>query len=384
MRELEPWRGTPRLLTPAPVVARCRQLRQDGDWRAACAAAGFQVDIDLDDVAARYDVEARRRIEDELAALAPDLLRQYLTFEDLEYHGNHVLSPSATPYTWSWTEPALMVTNPRPPNGRRRPRLTVIGPSELPTHVTCPVWMWRADAMAERRDAYAVGAEWTTKDLQPHRRGELSRHDLHPLVHDALYPDQVRSPVPARWEWPAVKVRCGQSWHDMRITGGRLVTLAHSEDEIAREFVLGGLTGPMLGCALVCHQWRTGEPRLPKLLRRARHQFFQHVRYGHTDDVVDMLDAGFDLGVVDPAGASLLHHLYRLDEDRVWPRLQAAGLNVNARDYQDRTPLHYAADADAPDIMALLVNAGADPRLTDHRGQLAADTLATATTRRVR
>lgn len=385
MRQLEPWRGTRRRSTPASVIAACTRLRHDGDWRGACLTAGFQLDIDLADIADRFGEQGRKLIDDDLSALAPDLLRQYLA---AEYHEpghpyrTYPLERSAPPSGSPSKDPVLVVTAPRPPNGRQRPRLTVLGPDHRPDRVgrPLPVWCWRADAVTERRAAYTADAE-ARPEVGLLRRGELSRHDLHPLVHDVLYPDQVQSPQPTRWGWPAVKVRCDHTWHDVQITGGRLVTLAHTDDEIAREFVLGGLTGPMLGCAIICDQWLTGEGRLPKRLRRARSQFFQHVWYGHTEDVLDMMDAGFDIGVTDAAGATLTHYLHRLDENRLLPRIRAVGLSLDARDHRGRTPLHYAAEADAPDIMTLLVSAGADPRLTDQAGRTPQDVL-TRTTQR--
>jgi hypothetical protein len=200
--------------------------------------------------------------------------------------------------------------------------------------------------------------------------GAVAAHELHPLVFAALRPGEVQQPATLRWEFPAVRVRCGRAWHDVQVREGRLVALAHTEVEIQRETALGGLGGPVRGCAAALRDWRTGYGRLPKRLRWQRDRLFHCARGGRTDLVLSMLDAGFDPGVVGGGGVTLLHLLARLDHERLLPRLLAAGLPINGPDKEGATPLHHAERAGADDVVAALHEVGANPGLTDRFGRL--------------
>ncbi|GIH19494.1 ankyrin repeat domain-containing protein [Rugosimonospora africana] len=367
----DPWRGTPPGHATAATVATCTRLRHGGDWRAACAAAGFHVDVDFDAARAAYGPDVVRRLTADLGELVPDLLWQYLP--DL-FHTRLsldprvvVLSPVARASGSPPKPPALVVTLASEPDTVRRPRLTLAHQDRLPRHSirTLPAACWRAGAVAERRDAYTVPEPYAAGEVDALRVGAMSPDDLHPLVHDALYPDRVRAPVAPSWTWPPVRVRCGAVWHEVRIVDGRLDTPAHDDREIDREFTFGGLGGPMGGCASAVRAWRTGEGRLPKRLRWQRVDFFRHALYGHTDDVLAMLDAGFDVAARDGAGATLMHYLGRVDHRRLWPRLRAAGLPVDTRDHQGGTPLRHAVALQSEEVVTLLLDAGADPHAID-------------------
>jgi hypothetical protein len=154
-------------------------------------------------------------------------------------------------------------------------------------------------------------------------------------------------------------------WHEVRIVDGRLDTPAHDDREIDREFAFGGLGGAMGGCAAAAWGWRTGRGRLPRRLRWQRIDFFLHARNGHTDDVMAMLDAGFDVAARDSTGATLMHYLGRVDHRQLWPRLRAARLPVDSRDHRGRTPLRHAVELQAEEVVVLLLDAGADPHAID-------------------
>jgi hypothetical protein len=369
----DPWRGTPVRHAPAATISACTRLRHSGDWRGACVEAGFHVDIDLGVIMAGYGAAAARRLEADLGELAPDLLWQYLPDE---FHvlttsiSVVVLSPLAEPAGTRPTPPALTISLPPEPDLARGPLLAVGDPGTLSKWCTVlPVWCWRADAVTERRDAYTALDRRVGGEVTSLREGRMSPDDLHPLVHDVLYPGRAQVPVVTRWEWPAVRVRCGSGWHEVRIAGGRLTTLAHDDDEVAREWAIGELGGPMPGCVSVLRAWATGRGRLPKRLRWQRGDFFRHARYGHTDDVLAMLDAGFDIAARDGAGATLVHYLGRVDHRRLWPRLRDAGLPLDTRDHEGRTPLNYAVALRNEDVVALLLDVGADPHVADVNGR---------------
>ncbi|MDI1465150.1 ankyrin repeat domain-containing protein [Catellatospora sp. KI3] len=173
--------------------------------------------------------------------------------------------------------------------------------------------------------------------------------------------------------WPLVRVRCLGVWHGMQVSGGRLVTHAHSDQEISRELALSGLGGPIRGCAAVVKTWRTGYGRLPNQLRRQRNELFRAARDGDTDTVLAMIDAGFDATVVDGLGATLLHVLPHLDHERLLPLLLAAGLAVNGPDKAGETPLHHAYAASSRAVVAALYAAGADTSARDSLGRVPAE-----------
>ena len=209
------------------------------------------------------------------------------------------------------------------------------------------------------------------------RFGDLDPDDLHPLVHEALFPGREQ-----RWrlrrphEPELIRVRCGGQWHTVLATGGHLRAPRHGDDEMRREFVLGGLGGPLSGCAAAVRGWRTGERPMPKDVRKDRQTLFAQALHGDTDGLLARLADGLDPGLRAPGGGNLLHRLAHLDHDRILPVLLAAGLSLEERDHEGRTPLHAAAESAAEATMAALVAAGADPGALDNRGRTPAKVLA--------
>lgn len=69
-------------------------------------------------------------------------------------------------------------------------------------------------------------------------------------------------------------------------------------------------------------------------------------------------------------GRSLLHVLNLVDHEPLLPRLLAAGLDLEARDSQDKTPLFVAvADGGSPALVEALLDAGARIDVEDHMEQ---------------
>ncbi|TDC37877.1 ankyrin repeat domain-containing protein [Micromonospora sp. 15K316] len=193
--------------------------------------------------------------------------------------------------------------------------------------------------------------------------GALSAGELHPLVHEALFPgrDQHR-PATRPETGKEFRVRCGGDWHLLRSTGGHLSTGHHDAAEIERELLLARLGGPITGCANAVRAWRTGGKAVPKEIRRVRADLLARLFHGDTDTVLAFVAAGLDPELRDGTGGTLLHWLSHLDHVRALPALLAAGLSLDARDGEGDTPLHRAAAAGAEDVMAALVDAGADRR----------------------
>ncbi|WP_212832363.1 ankyrin repeat domain-containing protein [Catellatospora sp. TT07R-123] len=366
----------PQPLRPATsVIAACTAARLAGDWEGACLAVGLRPVVDLALVEASWGEAAARELAESLAQLAPDLMQQYLRsdYRGWNSYATVVLTGESAAFLSIPRRPVplpdgpvLALTGPVSKSEGVGAYLAVTTPDRLPSSwQALPVWCWRADAVDERREAYLSGREQARGDLEAFASGALDLADLHPLVFEALYPGEVQPRAEYTWDWPAVRVRCGRGWHRVQVADGRLALLDHTDDEIRRESALAALGGPVPGCVTVLRTWRSGQGRLPGELHRIRQPLFEYAFAGHTDVVVAMLDAGFDPAVADGNGRNLLHYLARLDGVRLLPRLLAAGLAVGGRDRHGVTALHLAAARRAGDLIAALVEAGAEPGTAD-------------------
>ncbi|MEU1982004.1 hypothetical protein [Nocardia sp. NPDC019395] len=72
------WQRVREYAVPPSMIEAATARRHIGDWAGACAAAGFDVDIDLRSLARSHGREVAARIRADLRHLAPDLLRWHL------------------------------------------------------------------------------------------------------------------------------------------------------------------------------------------------------------------------------------------------------------------------------------------------------------------
>ncbi|MFD8820472.1 hypothetical protein ACFV23_55615, partial [Streptomyces sp. NPDC059627] len=72
------WRRVREFAVPPAMIETATARRTAGDWAGACAAAGFDVDLDLRGLARTWGRDVRDRIRADLRRLAPDLLRWHL------------------------------------------------------------------------------------------------------------------------------------------------------------------------------------------------------------------------------------------------------------------------------------------------------------------
>ncbi|MGY5116716.1 hypothetical protein ACWC2H_12820 [Streptomyces sp. 900105755] len=72
------WRRVREFAVPPAMIETATARRTAGDWAGACAAAGFDVDLDLRELARARGRDVRERIRADLRRLAPDLLRWHL------------------------------------------------------------------------------------------------------------------------------------------------------------------------------------------------------------------------------------------------------------------------------------------------------------------
>lgn len=96
---------------------------------------------------------------------------------------------------------------------------------------------------------------------------------------------------------------------------------------------------------------------------------------GDEEQVRSLLDAGFDPGLADRQGMTPLHFAaqeYAVDAARA---LLDAGVSVDAQDRTGRSPLHIATfnSKGRGDVIGLLREHGADPRLANLSGQSSLD-----------
>ncbi|MFI6007865.1 ankyrin repeat domain-containing protein [Streptomyces sp. NPDC051243] len=201
-------------------------------------------------------------------------------------------------------------------------------------------------------------------DLDLMRVGGVAAEQLHPLVRESLFPAlQVpQGPVgPPGPTAPApVRVRCRGEWHEVAFRPGGLLRMPHSDAEQQRERAMRAFGGAVAGCFAVEQTWTSGEGRLPKALRAQRDELFMRAQHGDTPGVLELLDAGVDPRVRDAGGRTLLHVLNLLDHRTLLPRLLAEGLDLEARDQRERTPLFVAVnDLGSKELVEALVAAGA-------------------------
>ncbi|MBT2405187.1 MULTISPECIES: ankyrin repeat domain-containing protein [unclassified Streptomyces] len=193
-------------------------------------------------------------------------------------------------------------------------------------------------------------------DLELVRTGRITPRELHPLVAAALFPDAGPAILPAGPGEPEpVRVRCRGGWHEVRSRRG-VLDLPHTPEEQQRERAMRAFGGAVAGCFAVQESWVSGEGRLPRALRAQRQELFLRAQHGDTPGVVAMLDAGVDPRIRDSRRRGLLHVLHQLDHRALLPRLLAAGLDLEAKDSAQRTPLlsavHWGGSADL--VRALL------------------------------
>ena len=72
------WRRVREFAVPPSMIETATARRLAGDWAGACAAAGFDVDINLRSVARAHGRELAAQVRADLRRLAPDLLRWHL------------------------------------------------------------------------------------------------------------------------------------------------------------------------------------------------------------------------------------------------------------------------------------------------------------------
>lgn len=222
-----------------------------------------------------------------------------------------------------------------------------------------------ADRDDVKGEPFLAEALWRRlPDLDLLRAEGAAPEQLHPLVREALFPAFRAPRSPARPQGPtapaSVRVRCRGEWHEVAFRPGGLLRMPHSDEEQQRERAMRAFGGAVAGCFAVEQTWTSGLGRLPKALRAHRTELFLRAQHGDTPGVLELLDAGVDPRVRDATGRTLLHVLNLLDHETLLPRLLAEGLDLEARDRRERTPLFVAVnDLGSTALVEALVAAGA-------------------------
>ncbi|MGW6495275.1 hypothetical protein [Nonomuraea angiospora] len=351
---------------PASLTEWVTLLHERGEVEAAFAAVG----IDLD--AAPFEVEPYYGVSrvDPLDVLA----RMPLALTRLEAEIRRLAASAGTDRFWL-------------PYRQYAALLFETGGSEAGLSVRVVEF----EMGSEPADAVLPEACWRRlPDLDLLRDGYPPER-LHPLVREALFPSRAVPGVPVAPSGPElpkpVRIRCRGEWHEVSFRDG-VLDIPHSAQEQQRESAMRAFGGAIAGCFAVRHAWTSGTGRLPKALRDQRGELFSRVQHGDLPGVLRLLDAGVDPRVRDGRRRTLLHLLHlldpgvdpsvpgrhrreaahrlrHLDHDGLLGRLLAAGLDIDARDEDQRTPLFSAICGDGSvALVHALLTAGARIDLT--------------------
>ncbi|RLN90301.1 hypothetical protein BBJ28_00021486 [Nothophytophthora sp. Chile5] len=107
------------------------------------------------------------------------------------------------------------------------------------------------------------------------------------------------------------------------------------------------------------------EPDLNSTVRHSEKPLFDAVRADNVEMVKVLIAYGADVSGRDPADSTVLHISVKYGASRVLTALKASSIreDVNARDAQGNTALHYAADCAQLDVVRTLLAMGADANL---------------------
>ncbi|MGI5200617.1 hypothetical protein ACQEU6_03290 [Spirillospora sp. CA-108201] len=328
---------------PAAFTEWVTLLHERGEVEAAFATAGIDLDTAPVEIDPYYQVSSVDPVE--VFARTP------LAPSRLEAEIRRLAAAAGTDQFWiPYRQYAAIVFETGGADAGLRARVVEVEPGDEPADVVLAEACWRR-----------------LPDLDLLRDG-FPPERLHPLVRDALFPERAPDEAPAAppaADLPApVRVRCRGEWHETSFRDG-VLHIPHSAEERRRESAMRAFGGAVAGCFAAQSAWTTGQGRLPKALRHQRDELFALVQHGDLPGVVRLLDAGVDPHVRDGQGRTLLHLLHLLDPgadphvigDRrrasahaLWhldhggllARLLRAGLDVDARDREQRTPLFAA------------------------------------------
>lgn len=188
------WPRVREFAVPASMIETATARRHAGDWAGACAAAGFDVDFRLRDVARAHGRHVAARLRADLRQLAPDLLRWHLP----RIAPDGLLRPGLTVALARYGSPARSEAAGRDGSAGQVEAAgpdEAVGPDEAsPVYLvarTAPAW---ADAGQRISLALWDGSLPTAGDRRhPHPRPDRRfRFDLHRHLWDARRTDELR------------------------------------------------------------------------------------------------------------------------------------------------------------------------------------------------
>jgi hypothetical protein len=164
------WLRVREFAVPPSLIETATARRSAGDWAGACAAAGFDVDLDLRAVARVHGRDLAARIRADLRHLAPDLLRWHLP----RVAPDGLLRPGVT------IALARYATGDR--DGERAPHLVVrTAPAwaDAGQRISLALWDGGPDARAgARHHPHPRPARWFRLDLHRHLWDARRAHEL--------------------------------------------------------------------------------------------------------------------------------------------------------------------------------------------------------------
>lgn len=94
---------------------------------------------------------------------------------------------------------------------------------------------------------------------------------------------------------------------------------------------------------------------------------FQAVRRNDADAFYSQID-NVNINQIDEEGQNLLHEAVAFHNNLLGKELIARNINVNHKDMNSRTPLHYAANSKEIELSKLILNSGGDLNIEDKYG----------------
>ncbi|WP_395109851.1 ankyrin repeat domain-containing protein [Actinomadura sp. SCN-SB] len=325
--------------TPVGLAEHVTLLQDQGEIKAAFDAAGIDLELQNLDLPARYRAENTTLVSG--LPIAPSRLVEEAKRLGRRYRRFRIQT--------RWPS-SLVVSLGRPP------RAALVSNNKVDDELrVLPDPAWRR-----------------LPDLDLLRAGLITPEELHPLVRSALFPARppAEGPVgpPDPPPFTPLRVRCQGDWHLVQVRDGDLRT-SHTAKEEQREAAMRALGGEVTGCFAVRHIWHGGDGRLPRDLRAQRRDIFLRAQHGDAPGILRLLDAGADPFVRDGRKRTLLHYIHMVDHEELLPRLLEAGLDLEAKEQGDRTPLHMAVDGYGSEaVIRALIDAGARIDIVDGWG----------------
>ncbi|GAA3448916.1 hypothetical protein GCM10018962_07490 [Dactylosporangium matsuzakiense] len=289
--------GGPDFLTSPPLL-----LDESGHHAEAWSAAGYDLEVQL-----FQDRWGRDRV-DPAAYTDPDRRRQAV---------DKALSWLRPAYAYLPTAAQGLAGDPGLVRIDMRGRRLVLDLDSRRVRLLSRVPYHREDDKRRRAEIEAFGAELSKvpplpliqarrpSELTALLRSEISPNDLHPLIHQTLFPCRPGPHHPPRSPLrTTIKIRCGTATHTVEMRDNQIV-IPHTADEIARERTLIALGGTHIGCLAAVDGWSNPRVPMPRPMQRLRDEITLLAQHGDTWTLDAAISNGLDPNLRNSRGQTL-------------------------------------------------------------------------------